>query len=264
MARRRARAGGDVTVAAGRVRKQRCVTCRSSEWRAIGKRARAADMDVSSYILSRVLDGEAPDGPPHPEAGYPMALTGAEQRRQLEILESCTAGCGPLTAAPLVPGHGMTVGRAVNFLIRTLDPDWGGPAVRSAGGRETDPEPGPATEPSPEPETQATDLAGAGHAANSSPRQHPCFGPGPDPGFSGGFRVSGSRFCTPLSTGGRRAGMPGRSGRGGAAGRLALSGHGGPPRDAARTAVSRRRVPCGPPTCAGRGAGRSRSPRARP
>jgi len=32
----------------------------------------------------------------------------------------------------------------------------------------------------------------------------------------------------------------------------------------ARPAVSRRRAPCGPPTCAGRGAGRSRSPRARP
>ncbi len=37
-------------------------------------------MDASTYILARVLDGEAPDGPPNPEAGNPMALTGAEQR----------------------------------------------------------------------------------------------------------------------------------------------------------------------------------------
>ena len=157
-----------MTEISGRVRKQRCVTCRPSEWRAIGKRARAADMDVSSYILSRVLDGEAPDGPPHPEAGYPMALTGAEQRRQLEILERCVAGCGPLIGAPLVPGHAMTIGRAMNFLTLTLDPDWGGPVDRSAGRREQ----GPVTEPVPELETPA---AGAGHVADSGPRQADLF-----------------------------------------------------------------------------------------
>ncbi len=128
-------------------------------------------MDVSSYILSRVLDGEAPDGPPHPEAGYPMALTGAEQRRQLEILERCVAGCGPLIGAPLVPGHGMTVGRAMNFLTWALDPDWRGRVGRPAGGRE----PGPVTEPVPghEPETPAAGVAG--HAAESGPRQADLF-----------------------------------------------------------------------------------------
>ena len=157
-----------MTGISGRVRKQRCVTCRPSEWRAIGKRARAEGMDVSSYVLSRVLDGEAPDGPPHPEAGYPMALTGAEQRRQLEILERCVAGCGPLIGAPLVPGHAMTIGRAMNFLTLTLDPDWGGPVDRSAG----IPEPGPVAEPVPEPEKPTAD---AGQAADSRPRQAGLF-----------------------------------------------------------------------------------------
>ncbi len=45
------------------------------------------------------------------------------------------------------------------------------------------------------------------------PHQHPCFGPGPDPGFSFGLRATGSGFRAPLSTGGRRAGRRGRSAR---------------------------------------------------
>ncbi len=118
-----------------RTRRQRCVTCRPSEWRAIGAKARAAGMDVSSYILSRVLDGTAPDGPPHPEAGCPMALTGAEQRRQLEILERSVAGCGPLTQAPFIKGTGTTIGRAMNFLGHSLDPDWRRFAARRDPGR---------------------------------------------------------------------------------------------------------------------------------
>ena len=164
-----------MTGTAGRARKQRCVTCRPSEWRSIGKRARADGLDVSSYILSRVFDGEAPDGPPHPEAGYPMALTGAEQRRQLEILERCVVGCGPLIGAPLVPGHGMTIGRAMNFLTWTVDPYWGGPVDRNTGRRETRRGPGLVTEPIPEPETPAADTPGARYAADSGPRQADLF-----------------------------------------------------------------------------------------
>ncbi len=45
-------------------------------------------------------------------------------------------------------------------------------------------------------------------------REHPCFGSSPDPGFSFGLRASGSGFRAPLSTGGRRAGRRGRTGRG--------------------------------------------------
>jgi len=158
-----------MTVGAGRVRKQRCVTCRPSEWRAIGKRARAEGMDVSSYILSRVLDGEAPDGPPHPEAGYPMALTGAEQRRQLEILERCVAGCGPLTGAPLVAGRPrMTVGRAMNFIHRSLDPGRAASGDPS-GGRRAPRDPGPETP-----------------AADAAPRQPDLFGRPAGPEGDGG------------------------------------------------------------------------------
>ncbi len=126
-------------------------------------------MDVSSYILSRVLDGASPDGPPHPEAGYPMALTGAEQRRQLEILERCVAGCGPLVGAPLVAGGArMTVGRAMNFIHRSLDP---GPAASGdpSGGRRAPRDPGPETP-----------------AADAAPRQPDLFGRPAGPEGDGG------------------------------------------------------------------------------
>ncbi len=82
----------------------------------------------------------------------------------------------------------------------------------------------------------------------TSLREHPCFGPGPDPGFSFGLRASGSGFSTPLSTGGRRAGRRGRAGRG-----ARPAGRSGP------APGVRRRAPCGPPTSAGRAEGRSRS-----
>jgi len=52
------------------------------------------------------------------------------------------------------------------------------------------------------------------HCGHALSEEHPCFGSSPDPGFSGGFRVSGSRFSTPFPTGGRRAGRRGRPGRG--------------------------------------------------
>ena len=102
---------------AGRTRRQRCVTCRPSEWRAIGARARAEGMDVSAYILSRVLDGEAPDGPPHPEAGYPMALTGAEQRRQFEHVERLVADRHRFLGERFVRDTETTLRQAVSFLV---------------------------------------------------------------------------------------------------------------------------------------------------
>ena len=106
-----------------RRRRQRCVTCTPSEWRAISTKARAAGMDISAYILSRVLDGEAPDGPPHPEAGYPLALTGAEQQRQLELLEQLVSDSRRFLDAPFVPGTGTTLREAVAFLMLSFGAD---------------------------------------------------------------------------------------------------------------------------------------------
>ncbi len=162
-----------------RTRRQRCVTCRPSEWRAIRARARAAGMDVSAYILSRVLDGAAPDGPPHPEAGYPMALTAAEQRRQLEILDRCVAACGPLTQAALVKGHGMTVGQALDFVTLSLD---AGGTVPKGRSRE-----GPRTRPDPEPAARTANVPGAGKPTDGRARQADLFGsPGAGPSSGDG------------------------------------------------------------------------------
>ncbi|MXW86666.1 MAG: hypothetical protein F4Z55_12570 [Boseongicola sp. SB0667_bin_21] len=106
-----------MTAKAGRSRRQRCVTCTPSEWRAIKARARAEGVDVSAYILARVLDGEAPDGPPHPEAGYPMALTGAEQRRQLEHVERFVVGRHRFLEERFVWDTETTLRQAVRFLV---------------------------------------------------------------------------------------------------------------------------------------------------
>ncbi len=105
-----------------RRRRQRCVTCKPSEWKAIRVRARAVGMDVSAFILSRVLDGESPDGPPHPEAGYPMALTGAEQRRQLELMERLVEDSRRFLDEPVVPGTGATMREAMAFLVHSSTP----------------------------------------------------------------------------------------------------------------------------------------------
>ena len=103
-------------------RRQRCVSCKPSEWKAIRAGARAAGMDISAFILSRVLDGESPDGPPHPEAGYPMALAGAEQRRQLELLERLVEDGRRFLDEPVVPGSGATMREAMAFLVLSSDP----------------------------------------------------------------------------------------------------------------------------------------------
>ena len=58
-----------------------------------------------------------------------------------------------------------------------------------------------------------TDVSLLWDAMRCPVREHPCFGSSPDPGFLNGFRATGSVFSTPLSTGGCRAGMPGRSAR---------------------------------------------------
>lgn len=100
-------------------RRQRCVTCKPSEWKAITARARDAGMDISAFILSRVLDGESPDGPPHPEAGYPMALTGAEQRRQLELLGRLVEDSRRFLDEPVVPGTRATMRGAMAFLVHS-------------------------------------------------------------------------------------------------------------------------------------------------
>ena len=106
-----------MTGMAGRSRKQRCVTCTPSEWRAIKARAREEGMDASTYILSRVLDGEAPDGPPDPEVGYPMALTGAEQREQFETIDRCFSGGGHFLDEAMFEGMETTLRDALRFLV---------------------------------------------------------------------------------------------------------------------------------------------------
>ena len=65
-----------------------------------------------------------PDGPPHPEAGYPLALTGAEQRRQLELLEQLVADSRRFLDAPFIPGTGTTLREAVAFLVLFLRCVW--------------------------------------------------------------------------------------------------------------------------------------------
>lgn len=172
-----------MTASAGRSRRQRCVTCTPSEWRAIKAKARAEGVDVSAYILARVLDGEAPDGPPHLEAGYPMALTGAEQRRQLEIVGRFVAGCGPLMQAPLIKGHGMTIGQAFSFVTLSLDAGGSLPEERSHEDHRARPDPEPAPgplalpepNPRPEPETRTANASDAGQPADARPRQADLF-----------------------------------------------------------------------------------------
>ena len=186
-----------MTGKAGRSRRQRCVTCTPSEWRVIKARAREEGMDASTYILSRVLDGEAPDGPPDPEIGYPMALTGIEQREQFEVLQRWVSGCGPLMLAPFIPGRAGTMRQGFGFLMRSLDKNWK-PAARqdpepaSETGAEKEPGPVPSTtgrapedrlrenpesgpEPGPVSETATTDSPGTVAARDERPRQADLF-----------------------------------------------------------------------------------------
>ena len=92
--------------------------------------------------------------------------------------------------------------------------------------------------------------------------KHPCFGSRPDSAFFGGFRGFPPGFSTPCPQScphpGDRPGRREPAGRRDATGPLIRSEAGGPPRDAARAGVSRRRPPSGPPARAGRAAGRSR------
>ena len=137
-----------------RRRRQRCVTCKPSEWKAIRARALAAETDISAFILSRVLDGESPDGPPHPDAGYPMALTGAEQRRQLELLERLVEDSRRFLDEPVVPGTGATMREAMAFLVHSSSPG----EFETAGGSSADLSSGPQmvearTNPSPQAES---------------------------------------------------------------------------------------------------------------
>ena len=123
----------------GAKRRQRCLSCTPSEWAAIERRAQEAGMDISPLVRSRVLDGEPPDGPPHPNAGYPMALNGAEQRRQLELLERLEADNRLLLDAPFMPGTGATLRQALTLVMQSTslaaaDPTAGGGRPVREGG----------------------------------------------------------------------------------------------------------------------------------
>ncbi|MYH58113.1 MAG: hypothetical protein F4145_08980 [Boseongicola sp. SB0675_bin_26] len=177
-----------MTAKADRSRRQRCVTCTPSEWRAIKARARAEGVDVSAYILSRVLDGEAPDGPPHPEAGYPMALTGAEQRRQLEHVERLVADRHRLLEERFVWDTETTLRKAVRFLVLAScadRPQETGPGaeVRGEGTPGDRPEPATASSPAPAMDRDHGAAAGAdsGFPSVTGTAGMPGASPPPDP-----------------------------------------------------------------------------------
>ncbi len=107
-------------------RRQRCVSCRPSEWKAIQAKARGAGMDGSAWIRFRVLDCESPDGPPHPEAGYPMVLSGEEQRRQFELVERLAEDNRQFLDEPVIPGTGATLREAMTFVMLSSFPEKAG------------------------------------------------------------------------------------------------------------------------------------------
>ena len=85
--------------------RQRCVTCRPSDWRAIQDLARAAGMRTSPYILSRVLGGV-----------NRMALSAEHQRNLYARVNRLVLLCEDLLR-PL-PESGVTLREAVSFLYR--------------------------------------------------------------------------------------------------------------------------------------------------
>ena len=149
----------------GRSRRQRCVTCTPSEWRAIKARAREAGMDASTYILSRVLDGEAPDGPPDPEAGYPMALTGAEQRAQFGMIERLCTARRQFLDEPLHEYADTTLREALMFLMLASIEE----SLAGASGTAAPPEDGTGAGIREGPESGPEH--GSGRAADERPRQ---------------------------------------------------------------------------------------------
>lgn len=188
MARRGTRPGAGMTAKAGRSRRQRCVTCTPSEWRAIKAKARAEGVDVSAYILARVLDGEAPDGPPHPEAGYPMALTGAEQRRQLEHVERLVADRHRFLEERFVRDTGTTQRQALKFLVLASSADRLQATETGQDSRSKnmpDDRPGPATVASSAPAMDRDNGAADGAATEPRPKTGPAgmpdVWPQPDP-----------------------------------------------------------------------------------
>lgn len=156
-----------MTGTAGRSRKQRCVTCTPSEWRAIKARAREEGMDASSYILSRVLDGEAPDGPPDPETGYPMALTGAEQREQFETIERCFSGRRHFLDEAMFEGMETTLREALKFLVLASCAE----SRASGNGTAAPPENGTAPRAEIREEPPSESETGAGPSTDRRPRQ---------------------------------------------------------------------------------------------
>ncbi|MDE0523975.1 MAG: hypothetical protein OXH79_18670 [Boseongicola sp.] len=188
MARRGTRPGAGMTARAGRSRRQRCVTCTPSEWRAIKARARAEGVDVSAYILARVLDGEAPDGPPHPEAGYPMALTGAEQRRQFDHVERLAASRHRFLEERFVRDTETTLRQALKFLVLASSADRQqatGTGQDSRSENMPDDRPEPTTVASSVPAMDRNNGAADGAAAEPRPKTGPArlpdAPPHPDP-----------------------------------------------------------------------------------
>ena len=85
--------------------RQRCITCRPSDWQAIQDLAQVAGMKTSPFILSRVLGG-----------ANRMALSAEEQRNLHDRVNRLVLVCEDLLR-PL-PGSDVTLGEAVAFLYR--------------------------------------------------------------------------------------------------------------------------------------------------
>ena len=119
-----ARAGPQASPARERSR-QRSFYCSATEREAIGRRAGAAGVSVSRFLVACALHGEDGDGGP----GHPLVLSPVEQRALYERVASIDSFRRALSER--APGADMSALEALAFL------------ARAAGVRDSGPEGGP-------------------------------------------------------------------------------------------------------------------------
>ncbi len=118
-----ARAGPQASPARERSR-QRSFYCSATEREEIGRRAEAAGMSVSRFLVACALHGEDGDGPNHP-----VVLTAAEQRALYKRIARLDRWSRALSER--APGADMSALEALAFL------------ARAARARDGNPEDGP-------------------------------------------------------------------------------------------------------------------------
>lgn len=89
--------------------RQYCVTCPPGEWEAIRKRADAAGMKISRFVVACALDDE--------EDSPQLVLTGEEQRDLYHRTNLLLLAVQDLLAP--FPGTGVTPRQAMEFLYRS-------------------------------------------------------------------------------------------------------------------------------------------------